>query len=727
MARKKYTQVKQQVTKDSIENIEDKPVKKNNNIVFKYKLLTIFCFSFLLYSNTLFFDYTLDDQLMIYNNKFTKMGISGIKKILSTDSFVGFFGEQKELVAGGRYRPLSHIMFAVEWQNFGKNPFIGHLINVLLYSLLCVLLFYVLEDLFAKYKGKSSWYLSIPFIITMLFAAHPLHTEVVANIKGRDEILSLLGSLGTLFLLIKYSNTKNFIYLISSSIVYFLGLMSKENSITFLLVIPLAFYYFKDMKIKDTLFLTLPLIVPVILFLYIRYTALGFFMSGKQITELLNNPFIDPTKIPAAEYSTGMKYATIVYTMALYFKLLIFPHPLTHDYYPFQIPIIEFTDYRAIISILIYLFLIFWAIRGFFKKDIISWAIILYLATFSIASNLVFPIGTFMNERFMFASLLGYCIVFVILITNYLKKKITNQDNLNKAFIIVFGTVLTLYSIKTFTRNFVWYDDFTLFTTDVNTSTNSTKVNVSAGGMYLERAKITKDSLEKKQMLDKSIGYLTKAAGLYSKNDVVWLLLGNVYIELKDYPMSAYYLTNSLKVNNSYKDALHNMLYVAQVTNKEKQYDISKEAYKTLIHYQPNNYEHIIDLAMVYENAKQIDSALYFLNMTIAKDSLNYHAYSKIGELYGKYYGQLTTAIAYLNKAYSIKPDDSSINENLGVAYGISRNFDLSIKHLQEAIKLNPNNPQTYINMAGSYNNMGRKDLAQECMIKAQNIQKKGS
>jgi tetratricopeptide (TPR) repeat protein len=261
-----------------------------------------------------------------------------------------------------------------------------------------------------------------------------------------------------------------------------------------------------------------------------------------------------------------------------------------------------------------------------------------------------------------------------------------------------------------------------LFTTDVKTSVNSTKVNVSAGGMYLERAKITEDSIQKRELLNNSIHHLTTAANLYSKNDVVWLLLGNVYIELKDYPMSTFYLTNSLKVNNAYRDALHNLLYVAQETNKEKQYENSKIAYKTLIHYQPNNLEHLIDLANVYENAQQIDSALYFLNRTINIDSLNYRAYSKIGEIYGKYLGQLPTAIAYLNKAYNIKPDDASINENLGVAYGISRNFDLSIKHLNEAIKINPNNPQSYINMAGSYNNMGRQDLAQKAMIKAQEI-----
>lgn len=56
----------------------------------------LFGFAFLLYANSLFNQYTLDDRLMITENSFTKKGFSGIKDILTTDSFVGFFGRQKK-------------------------------------------------------------------------------------------------------------------------------------------------------------------------------------------------------------------------------------------------------------------------------------------------------------------------------------------------------------------------------------------------------------------------------------------------------------------------------------------------------------------------------------------------------------------------------------------------------------------------------------------------------
>ena len=58
--------------------------------------LMIFLFSTLLYVSTSSFDYVLDDKIVYTENAYTKDGFKGIKKILSTESFEGYFGEQKK-------------------------------------------------------------------------------------------------------------------------------------------------------------------------------------------------------------------------------------------------------------------------------------------------------------------------------------------------------------------------------------------------------------------------------------------------------------------------------------------------------------------------------------------------------------------------------------------------------------------------------------------------------
>ncbi len=725
--------------------IEKQKVKSiNKQSVFKIQVLVIILFSIGLYANTLFYDYTLDDTLMITQNKFTKMGVSGIGKIMSNDSFVGFFGKNKNLLPGGRYRPLSQVLFALEYQFFGLKPFIGHLMNILLYSLLCVFLFILLNKIFENWEPgvrssqikssnrliiKLSNYLSLPFIITLIFTVHPLHTEVVANIKGCDEILGLILICITMLLILKYldnfskvSSLRKVLIIISISAVFLLALINKENAVTFIALIPLTIFVFRKVNFKDHSIVFLSLIISFIAYLFIRYEALGFIFSNNAYErELLNNPFI---KADAAE-----KYATIMLTWGKYLLLLIFPNNLTHDYYPKHIPIINWNDYRAILPLLIYAGLIFYSLFVIIKQKssnhqiikssniIIAYGILVYMITFSIQSNLVFNIGTFMNERFMFISLLGYCIVISYLILTKIRSA--------KIKIILLLHIIPMYSYKTISRNTAWKNDFTLFTTDVKTSYNSAKCNVSAGGMYFEKAKKEADSLTKRGMLEQAQYYITQGITIHPYYIAGWVLSGNVYLEMKDYKQAMYCYETILKLSPLHHDALNNLLYVAQQTDKEGLIKESLSAYKTLYKYKPGDTDYLFNLASGLARNGRSDTALVILNKIAAAKPNYYNAYNKMGEIYGRYFNDINKSITYLNKANSINGKDPSVLENLGVAYGIKGDYPKSIEYFNKALIVKPDNPGLYNNLAGSYRNIGNIDMANQMISKAKKMQKK--
>jgi hypothetical protein len=94
--------------------------------------LIIAALAFFLYAPSLRYGYVLDDQMVYVNNQYVQEGFAGIGKILSTESFAGFFGEQKNLLVGGRYRPLSIVTFAIEKGLFGQNAALSHVVNLLL-------------------------------------------------------------------------------------------------------------------------------------------------------------------------------------------------------------------------------------------------------------------------------------------------------------------------------------------------------------------------------------------------------------------------------------------------------------------------------------------------------------------------------------------------------------------------------------------------------------------
>lgn len=170
-------------------------------------LLIIAGLSISLYIQTIGFDYALDDTMVIVKNQFTQKGINAISDIFKYESFRGYFGEQKKLLEGDRYRPLSIATFAIEKSIFGGSKEVSHFINILLYALTGLLLFRVLLFMFPNEEGKK-WYFSVPFVATLLFIAHPLHVEVVANIKGRDEIIAFMGEIATLYFSFKFISKK---------------------------------------------------------------------------------------------------------------------------------------------------------------------------------------------------------------------------------------------------------------------------------------------------------------------------------------------------------------------------------------------------------------------------------------------------------------------------------------------------------------------------------------
>jgi tetratricopeptide (TPR) repeat protein len=670
-----------------------------------YLFLTLF--AFILYANSLKNDYVLDDAIVFTQNEFVQKGVKGIPEIFKYDTFVGFWlknsdgktadqiqEEKKELVEGGRYRPLSLVTFALEAQFFGKqfsnskgedykaNPFVSHTINIILYIFTVLLLFKILYRILSPNKG-SKWYFSLPFIICLLFVAHPIHTEVVANVKGRDEIMTLLGSLAALWFTIKYFDTNKKYNLILSGIFLFLGLLSKENAITFLAIIPINTYYFINKKLSKNVFSLISLIIASGVFLIIRASILGSSANQSDITpEIMNNPFLGVTN--------SQRIATIFLTLWMYVKLLFFPHPLTYDYYPKQIPIIDWSHPGAFLPFILYLAMGIYAVYGLIKKrDIVSYSIWFYLIPLSVVSNIFFSVGTFMNERFIFISSIGFCIFIGWLIYAHLPKLLKNKKFQNYAICIIMLLILSLYSVKTISRNKAWENDLVLFTTDVQVSSNSAKSNCSAGGKILEEAQkseIREDKAKHTELCQKSLKYLHRAIEIYPDYADALNLLGNAYFEYDykvDKSLHYYYVLLRASPNHliGYDNCRKVSLSAIALINSGKIYP------------SPENLQDIItscdELLHIFNNLGEV----HYLKAVI----------------YGRYLNDMKKSLINFEKAESLNNFNKTADfyKDIGVAYGLSANFEKSLGYFLKAIELDPNDFQTYINVGVTYKNLG--------------------
>ena len=578
------------------------------------------------YINTIGNGHALDDVVVILMNSFTKRGFAGIHGILTSDSLRGFIGGDNPL-PGGRYRPLSLITFAIEWQLFGDNPAIAHFINMSLYAFTGWFLWVFLKQFIFTEKPI------IAFIAAMLFVIHPIHTEVVANIKSRDEILSLLGSLGALYYLFKFTEENHKIkYLIFSSLCFFLGLFAKENTIMYLFIFPLALFCFSKASFQSNLKFLIPHLVLALTFMGIRASIIG---SPHHVSpEILNDPFLNATFI--------QKYSTIFLTLLFYIKLLFYPYPLSHDYTYNQIPLTSFTDWRVLLSLAIYIGIFLWAVFNIRKKSVIAFGILYFLITLFITSNLVFNIGAPMGVRFLYMPSVGFCMIMALL--GYRGYELLREKTGKSASIAIVSGLSAILLIacgsETIARNVNWSNDINLYIHDVATVPQSAAANKRAGTSYI----FISDSVSRGHA--DSIPDRTK-----------W----KQYLVIADH-----YFEKSLKIYPQYGDA-----YLNLGCSKLRQYKFqeAQTAWDSAEKYTPTSpllKEYTNNLGRIY-----LDSAN------------GWHDKGNLNESY-----------RYLQKALVLIPEDPELYYNLGGYYYTVHDFAKARENWTKCLELNPDHEQ---------------------------------
>ncbi|HRI62440.1 MAG TPA: glycosyltransferase family 39 protein, partial [Saprospiraceae bacterium] len=403
---------------------------------------------FLLYSNTLHHDYCLDDFSSIKENWVVKGGLKNLGIIFSTEYRYGAWNSP-----GSLYRPIPLTLFAWQWQVSPDNPHFAHLINVLLYALSGWLLWITWRRILANYPPV------LAAIAVLVFMAHPVHTEVVANIKSVDEILMLLFCTLSLYSIWRYLENNNNAWLVLAAVSYGAGLFSKESAITFLAIFPLTIWFFTDRSVGRNLSISAMMLIPAGIFLSVRQSVIGS-QANKEIFSVLDNFIVEAA-------NQGEKLASAFMMCGYYLWTLIVPHPLIHDLgYP-QLKAVSFADWRAVAGFLVYVGMGVWALFNLKKKHFLSFAILFYLITFSIFSNVLIQIGTSYGERLLYAPSLGFALAIGFLFCKIFKiddsTQIWNPNGKGALVWGVAGALLAAYSIKTYSRNPVWFDSGTLY------------------------------------------------------------------------------------------------------------------------------------------------------------------------------------------------------------------------------------------------------------------------
>ena len=499
-------------------------------------MLIIALFGLLLYGNTIFNGYSFDDTYNTPLEERVAKGIRGIPEILTTPYLVVAESERR-----GDYRPVTMISYAIESDLFGENPGISHFINVLLYMLTGILLFLVFCNLFKQYHRL------FPFLATLLFMAHPMHTEVVASLKNREEILSLLFALWSMLLFLRHysprpevENSKqslNKIGLLAVALLlYTLAFFSKAGSVTFGLLIPLSLYLFKGMNGKKALAWAVPLtILPFVVMLLINMSFESGYGTKIYYTE---NPLHETSGL-------GVRLSAVFYSLAYYVKMALLPYPMLFYYGTGKLNPIGWGNPITIISAIGHLAALAFALYHAYnrKRKTLSYGILYYLIALSIYVNLVAVMAGIVADRYLYNATAGLAILVVWGLSKSLKTDIENSaSTLQAKHWRLVGAMLLLLlpcALLTIMRNPQWTDTLTLLQSDIKYLEKSAVPQYLLGQEWLNQADSATDPATKHDYAQRSLKRFKQTVKLHPGNPAALRNMGYIKCDIFNEPQDA--------------------------------------------------------------------------------------------------------------------------------------------------------------------------------------------
>lgn len=500
----------------------------------RYYYVILIAFCFLIYGNTIPNDYSLDDHLVSNHNKLVEKGFAGLYEIFATN-YISESGVYLD------YRPIVKATFAIEYAMWGWNPHISHAINILLYAIGCCLILRLLLTIFGKQ------HFTVLFTGVLLYAAHPMHTEVVASLKSRDEILVLIFILLSAINMVKYSQTGLTKHLLLGLAFYILSLLSKISGIPFIVLIP-GMMYLKGSSPKKSGAIAGTLAAITIVYYGVLLSLLPGLARPYEYVE---------TPLPYI-HDLSVRFGTAFYSLLYYVKLLIAPYQFSFYYGINYIQLQSIWTVWPLVSLVLYVGMLVGAVLTFRSYRIVSVMLFFYLAQISMVSNLVLPMPGIVGERVLFIASLPFCVIVAWIINRLLnttedvtepkKDKKTKESTdipfqlaISKGQLTLILVLLVFYTYTTMARNTAWKDTITLFETDMPHLEKSAKANYMMAKeirrIYRTNKELSQAALDSQAA--KAIRYYNQAIAAYPNYAIAMEELAMIYaIELNNNSMA---------------------------------------------------------------------------------------------------------------------------------------------------------------------------------------------
>lgn len=376
------------------------------------------------------------------------------------------------------YRPITIWSYALGKHVFaemlGDAARVHHAGNILLHLLATILSLLLLRGLRLPAGAALAG--------TTVFALHALHSEVVAGIVGRAELLAFVG--GALALIAGCSAARRRgvarIGLIAlSTASFFVAFGSKESAVAWLPFVP---FYVLACVARRTAgdapgsVLRTSMVpmscgsIALIAFLVLRSQALGTLTEPPEIYYPLN-------PLSGEDTATRVVTGTTLWGYGLYKTVL--PFSLASDYGAHCVTLrSNLFDSVFLVVVAVLLGAITWGLWRPRRRPLAMIAIALFFGFGFLTSNILFPVGTIFAERLYYTPSLALS----VLVAWWWERAASARW-----LWLAIAAWSVVCSVVIVNRNSVWHDNETLFLTDVDVQPCSARLRITAAGLLTRR------------------------------------------------------------------------------------------------------------------------------------------------------------------------------------------------------------------------------------------------
>lgn len=538
------------------------------------------------------------------------------------------------------YRPLQMITYNVDYSLWEFNVFGYHLTNMFLHLLAAIFLYFFILTL-----SKNT---ILSLLTSLLFVCHPVHTEAVAYISGRADLLATIWLLICITIYMRYLDNKKIIFYLIIILTYLLALLSKEGSLILPIILLLYHFTFRK-KIPKIAYSSIILIT--ICYILLR--------------------IINPQNLAVDSLTTSTIWQRIpgfFVALSTYLKLLLVPSNLHMEY---GIPLFSwFNPYAALgLAILLTAIILFSVKRNTLIGFSIGW---FFVALLPVAN--LYPINAFMAEHWLYLPSIGYFLLLAIFL-QYLYQKISSKS----LIIILICLLVIYYSFSTIRQNKYWQEPINFYKKTLAAAPTSYRAYNNLAFLYDSRGEKNKALAT----LQSAIKAIPNHAETYNNLANAYIRQGKIKEAFTTYQTALTLDPGSLETNYNLGSLYHDL----------RQYDMAITFYNKALEVDPDYIDAYNNLGIIYKNKGSITKAESMYKKAIAINPTYAKAYLNLGNLY-KDSGKEEPAISQYKRALSINSQYLRAYHALALIYLKQRKYDLAIEYCNKAQALGLTDPQ---------------------------------